>query len=612
MHKIKILPEIVASKIAAGEVVQRPESVVKELLENSIDAQSTHITLIIKDAGKTLIQVIDDGIGMTEEDAMLAFQRHSTSKISDIDDLERITTLGFRGEALYSIAAVSRVELKTKTDGMELGTHISIEGGKFIEKKRVNCEKGTNIIVKNIFFNVPARRNFLKSNATEFKHIYDTFQRLSLSYTNLRFTFIDDDKLVVDLPESSIEKRIQFYFGESFLDSLIPIRFENENLKIWGYIGAPHFAKKAKGQQFLFLNNRFVINKSISHAVYRGYEHLIEKGEYPFYLIFINLDPKRIDVNVHPSKLEVKFDDENLIYSAIYSAVKDALSSKDFSPQIELKELDDFSTHTRFKNPIVEASGFIAKEIYGQPKRELTQQDYTSTQKHKSDKDDLFFETDIVEKTKQILNSLTVENIEDIVETTVTRQVWQLHNKYILTPIKNGLMIIDQHIAHERILYEKAIQSIENAIPLSQQLLFPQTIELSKPDFELVMELKEYLEKIGFDLKPFGKSAIIINGIPQDVKQGKEKEVILDILEMYREFAMSSITDEKDNLAKSFACKSAIKAGDPLTEKEMLSLIDNLFACKIPYVCPHGRPVFIKLTIDELDRRFGRTTTKEY
>lgn len=612
MQKIKILPEIVASKIAAGEVVQRPESVVKELLENSIDAQSTHITLIIKDAGKTLIQVIDDGIGMTEEDAILAFQRHSTSKISDIDDLERITTLGFRGEALYSIAAVSRVELKTKTDGMELGTHISIEGGKFIEQKRVNCEKGTNIIVKNLFFNVPARRNFLKSNATEFKHIYDTFQRLSLSYTSLRFTFIDDDKLVVDLPQSSIEKRIQFYFGESFLDSLIPIRFENENLTVWGYIGAPHFAKKAKGQQFLFLNNRFVINKSISHAVYRGYEHLIEKGEYPFYLIFINLDPKRIDVNVHPSKLEVKFDDENLIYSAIYSAVKDALSSKDFSPQIELKELDDFSTQTRFKNPIVEASGFIAKEIYGQPKKELTQKDYTSTQKHKSDNDDLFFETDIVEKTKQILNSLTVENIEDIVETTVTRQVWQLHNKYILTPIKNGLMIIDQHIAHERILYEKAIQSIENAIPLSQQLLFPQTIELSKPDFELVMELKEYLEKIGFDLKPFGKSAIIINGIPQDVKQGKEKEVILDILELYREFAMSSITDEKDNLAKSFACKSAIKAGDPLTEKEMLSLIDNLFACKIPYVCPHGRPVFIKLTIDELDRRFGRTTNKEF
>lgn len=611
MQKIKILPENVASKIAAGEVVQRPESVVKELLENSIDAQASHITLIIKDAGKTLIQVIDDGFGMTEEDARLAFHRHSTSKISDVEDLERITTLGFRGEALYSIASVSRVELKTKTAEMELGTQIIIEGGKFLEQNKVNCEKGTSITVKNLFFNVPARRNFLKSNATEFKHIYDTFQRLSLSYTDLRFTFIDDERLVIDLPKSSLEKRIQFYFGESFLDSLIPIRFENEVLSIWGYIGAPHFAKKAKGQQFLFLNNRFVINRSVSHAVYRGYEHLIEKGEYPFYLLFVNLDPKKIDVNVHPSKLEVKFDDENLVYSAIYTAVKDALSTKDFTPQIELTELNDFSVQTRFKKPVVDVSGFIAKEIYGQPKNDFQNYESRSEQSLQSKQEDFLFEEDIIEQTKQLINSSFIEKTEEIEEPIVTRQVWQLHNKYILTPIKNGLMIIDQHIAHERILYEKAIQSIENSIPFSQQLLFPQTIELSKPDFELVIELKDYLDKIGFDLKPFGKSTIIINGIPQDVKQGKEKEVLLEILEMYREFALTNVTDEKDNIAKSFACKSAVKAGDPLTEKEMLSLIDNLFACKIPYVCPHGRPVFIKLTIDELDRRFGRTPIKE-
>lgn len=611
MQKIKILPENVASKIAAGEVVQRPESVVKELLENSIDAQASHITLIIKDAGKTLIQVIDDGFGMTEEDARLAFHRHSTSKISDVEDLERITTLGFRGEALYSIASVSRVELKTKTAEMELGTQIIIEGGKFLEQNKVNCEKGTNITVKNLFFNVPARRNFLKSNATEFKHIYDTFQRLSLSYTDLRFTFIDDERLVIDLPKSSLEKRIQFYFGESFLDSLIPIRFENDVLSIWGYIGAPHFAKKAKGQQFLFLNNRFVINRSVSHAVYRGYEHLIEKGEYPFYLLFVNLDPKKIDVNVHPSKLEVKFDDENLVYSAIYTAVKDALSTKDFTPQIELTELNDFSVQTRFKKPVVDVSGFIAKEIYGQPKNDFQNYESKSEQSLQSKQEDFLFEEDIIEQTKQLINSSFIEKTEEIEEPIVTRQVWQLHNKYILTPIKNGLMIIDQHIAHERILYEKAIQSIENSIPFSQQLLFPQTIELSKPDFELVIELKDYLDKIGFDLKPFGKSTIIINGIPQDVKQGKEKEVLLEILEMYREFALTNVTDEKDNIAKSFACKSAVKAGDPLTEKEMLSLIDNLFACKIPYVCPHGRPVFIKLTIDELDRRFGRTPIKE-
>ncbi len=611
MPRINILPENIASKIAAGEVVQRPESVVKELIENSIDAKATKITLIIKDAGKTLIQVIDDGIGMSEEDARLAFYRHSTSKISSVEDLEKITTLGFRGEALYSIASVSRVEMKTKTVDSELGTQLIIEGGNFISQSQVNCDLGTNISVKNLFFNVPARRNFLKSNATEFKHIYDTFQRLSLSYTDLRFTFIDDDKLVADLPPSSIEKRIQYYFGESFLDSLIPIKFDGEFISIWGYIGAPHFAKKNKGQQFIFLNNRFVINRSISHAIYRSYEHLIEKGEYPFYLIFINLDPKHIDVNVHPSKLEVKFDDENLIYSYIYKAVKESLSSKDFAPQFELKNLDELNLRTRIKSPVVEPNSFIAKEIY---ESQSSKSADVKTEKVRTENlQEIFFdEIDIVEKTKKMLGSVDIKIDDQKFESSVSRQVWQLHNKYILTPIKNGLMIIDQHIAHERILYEKAIQSIENSIPLSQQLLFPQTIELSKPDFELVMELSEYLTKIGFDLKPFGKSAIIINGIPQDVKPGKEKDVLLEILEMYREFSLTNVTDEKENLAKSFACKSAIKAGDPLTEKEMLSLIDNLFATKIPYVCPHGRPVFIKLTIDELDRRFGRTVNKEF
>lgn len=610
MSRINILPEIVASKIAAGEVVQRPESVVKELIENSIDAKATRITLIIKDAGKTLIHVIDDGIGMSEEDARLAFYRHSTSKISSIEDLQKITTLGFRGEALYSIASVSRVEMKTKTVDSDLGTHIIIEGGNFISQSQINCDVGTKISVKNLFFNVPARRNFLKSNATEFKHIYDTFQRLSLSYTDLRFTFIDDDKLVVDLPPSSIEKRIQYYFGESFLDSLIPVKFDGEFISIWGYIGAPHFAKKNKGHQFIFLNNRFVINRSISHAIYRGYEYLIEKGEYPFYLIFINLDPKHIDVNVHPSKLEVKFDDENLIYSYIYKAIKDSLSTKDFTPQIELRDLDDLNLRIKIKNPLVDPNSFIAKEIYGSPVTNLSEMKGERTKKENVQ--EIFIEDmDIVEQTKKMLGSVDIKIDEQKFDQSASRQVWQLHNKYILTPIKNGLMIIDQHIAHERILYEKAIQSIESSIPLSQQLLFPQTIELIKPDFELVTELSEYLTKIGFDLKPFGKSAIIINGIPQDVKPGKEKDVLLEILEMYREFSLTNVTDEKENLAKSFACKSAIKAGDPLTEKEMLSLIDNLFATRIQYVCPHGRPVFIKLTIDELDRRFGRTVNKE-
>ncbi len=607
MTKVKILPDYVASKIAAGEVVQRPESVVKELIENSIDAEATHITLIIKDAGKNLIQIIDNGTGMTAQDARLSFQRHSTSKISDISDLENIRTLGFRGEALYSIASVSRVELRTRTDDMELGFQIILEGGKKIEENFVRSDKGVNITVKNLFYNVPARRNFLKSNASEFKHIFDTFQRYALGYTQIRFTFIDDDKLVLELPPSSLEKRLQYFFGESLLESLIPVHFENDLISISGYVSAPHFSRKNKGRQFLFLNNRFVINRNISHAVYRGYEMLIEKGEYPFYILFISLDPKRVDVNVHPSKLEVKFDDEGLVYHSVYAAIKDALTKRDFSPQIELKDLDDFTGITRFKSPIVESS-FISREIYGFGKNEVDKDTINKDDFHNSI--ELNFNDEIIEATKQIL-SVSNKYLSNEKTDTIVRQVWQLHNKYILTPIKNGLMIIDQHVAHERILYEKAIQLMENSFPFSQQLLFPHTLELSKPDFELVMELKDYLFKLGFDLKPFGRSTIVIEGIPQDVKVGREKATLLEILELYREYANSNLTSQKDNLAKSFACKSAIKAGDQLTEKEMLSLIDNLFATKVPYVCPHGRPVFIKLTLDELDKRFGRSITKE-
>lgn len=609
MAKVKILPENIASKIAAGEVVQRPESVVKELIENSIDAGSNHISIIIRDAGKSLIQIIDDGSGMTSEDARLAFHRHSTSKISEISDLENIRTLGFRGEALYSIASVSRVELKTKTDEMELGFQIILEGGKKIEENFVRCEKGTNIIVKNLFFNVPARRNFLKSNATEFKHVFETIQRYALSHTQIRFTFIDDDKLILELLPSSLEKRIQYFWGEALIDSLIPLNFENDSISISGYISAPHFSKKNKGQQFLFLNERFVINRNISHAVYRGYENLIEKGEYPFYILFISLDPKHVDVNVHPSKLEVKFDDEGLIYQTVFAAVREALTQRDFSPQIELKDLDNLTGITRFKNTIVEKNSFIAREIYGVGKEESKQEVHKDLI-NSLNGEDLFFEKDIIEETKNILSISTQELVEEKVETP-TRQVWQLHNKYILTPIKDGLMIIDQHVAHERILYEKAILSMEGSLPFSQQLLFPHTLELSKPEFEQIMELNDYFSKLGFDIKPFGKSTIIIHGIPQDVKVGKEKETLLEILELYNEYASTNLTSKKDNIAKAFACRSAIKAGDPLSEREMLSLIDNLFATKIPYVCPHGRPVFIKLKLDELDRRFGRSTSKE-
>lgn len=603
MNKIQVLPENIASKIAAGEVVQRPESVVKELLENSIDSGADSITLIIKEAGKSLVQVIDNGSGMTKEDARLAFHRHSTSKIRELADLDNILTLGFRGEALYSIAAVSRVELKTRTELDELGQQLIFEGGEFIEVSLVNSERGTNISVKNLFFNIPARRNFLKTNATEFKHVHDSFQRLSLCYCDKRFSFIDDDKLVYDLQPSSLEKRIQFYFGESQLESVIPVNFVSDLVEISGYIGAPHFAKRNKGEQFIFLNERYISNRSISHAVYRGYENILEKGEYPFFILFIKIDPTKIDINVHPSKLEVKFENEQLIYSSILTAVKEALTSKDVSPSLELSSNELFTEKTRFKRPAIDKNSFIAKEIYpaGSERKKTKQVPERINHFHNSD-------IDIIEQTNTLIKAFSVDDASITEESALpSRVVWQLHNKYILTPIKNGLMLIDQHVAHERILYEKALQSIESNLPFSQQLLFPHTIELTRPDFELVMELKDLLLRIGFEIKEFGKLAVIMQGIPQDIKSGKEKEILLEILELYREYESTGLIDEKDKLAKSFACKSAIKAGDILSEKEMLSLIDNLFSTQVPYVCPHGRPVFIKLSIDELDRRFGRT-----
>lgn len=601
MSKIYILPENIAAKIAAGEVIQRPESVVKELLENSIDAGAENITLIIKNAGKSLIQVIDDGSGMSSEDAVLALKRHSTSKIKTIEDLDRLNTFGFRGEALYSIASVAKLEIKTRLADEELGTFIVSEDGKIIEQSSIKCEKGTNIAVKNLFFNIPVRRKFLKSNASEFKHIYDTWLRTVLSNPNIRFRFIDDEKEIYDLPSQSLEKRIALLYSESLFNNLIQVNETIDEISVYGYIGSPDIVKKSKNDQFIFLNNRYIINKSISAAIFRAYEFLIEKGDYPFILLFINLDPSRIDVNVHPSKLEVKFDDEQKVYGIIHNIVKRTLGAFDFTPKISLG-----SENTDFNKIRLSSDRSGDTEII--QKNKIS--DLFSFSKNADGiKNDTKFNIND-SFSSELLNSFYDTKSTEIEDTIPKRIVWQLHNKYILTPIKNGLMIIDQHVAHERILYERTLKCFEADLPLSQQLLFPETIEFSPPDFNLIIELKELLKKIGFDFKISGKNSIVLNGVPQEVKLGKEKTTILEILEAFREYSNILVREDKDNLAKSYACKTAIKAGDVLSESEMLSLIDNLFACNVTNVCPHGRPIILKLTLDELDRRFGRTVEK--
>ncbi len=618
--RIKILPENVANKIAAGEVVQRPESVVKELIENSIDAGAKNIELIIKRAGKTFIQVVDDGSGMSEEDAMLSVQRHATSKIFSIEDLDAINSYGFRGEALYAISAISQVEIKTKTEFDEIGTLIKIDDSTNIQNEKVSCSVGTSITVKNIFYNTPARRNFLKSDSTELKHIIETFKRESLSQPGIGFKFFNDDDLIFDFMPGTFEDRLKQVYADNILDVLVEVNEPTEFLSLYGYTAKPNFLKKNKGDQYLFINNRFVQSKQINHAVFKAYEHLLERGDYPFFVLFLKLDTKRIDINVHPSKLEVKFDDEKDIYSFVYSVIRKAIATSDLVPAAALSsngEDDKMTLETSREKDFAENRKKYFDEVSsGRPRHDFKKSAFSDNEI------DLIFGSlnpEIKNSAPQVVvdsplerKIIPEENNNVVSKSPAANQeipfIIQLHNKYILSQIRSGLMIIDQHVAHERILYEKAQRAFKANMPFSQQLLFSQTIKVDPGDIGLLKELQPYLTKLGFEIKFFGTDTVVIDGVPQDVKLGQEEEVLMDILHEYKKNETEKGIDEQDNLAKSFACKAAIKAGDALTEREMRLLVDQLFATSVPYVCPHGRPVIIKIPLDEFDKRFGRTS----
>jgi len=614
-NKIKILPENIASKIAAGEVIQRPGSVVKELLENSIDAGALHIDVIVKKAGKNLIQVCDDGSGMTEEDAILSVHKHATSKILAFEDLESIKTLGFRGEALSSMAAVAQLEIRTETEDEEIGTLIkSDESGSFIKEKG-SFPKGTCVLVKNLFYNTPARRKFLKTDATELKHIINTFNKTALSYPGIHFRFYNADDLIFNYTAGTLEDRVKQVFADNMPDALIPVDERTEYLSLHGYIGKPSLLKKSKGDQYLYLNKRYIISKQINHAVFTAYENLLEKGDYPFFLLFLEIDPERIDVNVHPSKLEAKFDDEKDIYNFVLSVIKKSLGTQDLVPSMIFSdELDseeklvvdkfnqskdrDFSDRPFIQNKKPVTPRFSDEDI-DRIFSSITEDTITRT-------DDKPITHPFDKLTENEVQHTTIEH-ETKSEETESPFIFQLHNKYILSQIKTGLMIIDQHVAHERVLYEKALNRFEADIPFSQQLLFPRTVKLDPGRFELVQELNASLNKLGFEIKISGKNKIVIEGVPDDVKKGSEEKVLLEIIEEYATNQREKKLEQKDNLAKSFSCKAAVKAGDKLSEKEMRLLIDQLFATSMPYVCPHGRPIVIKISLTEFDRRFGRT-----
>jgi DNA mismatch repair protein MutL len=616
---IKILPENISSKIAAGEVVQRPESVVKELLENAIDASATTIELIIKRAGKALIQVVDDGSGMDEDDAILCIQKHATSKITEFEDLESLHTLGFRGEALSSIAAVSQLEIKTETRSDDLGTLLRFDDNGNIIKEKGSFPKGTSVSVKNLFYNVPARRNFLKTDATELKHIIDTFNREALGHPHIHFKLFNDNELVFNYKSGTIVERISQIFADNMLDALIQVNEKTDFMNIQAFAGKPSMLKKSKGEQYLFLNSRYVISRQINHAVFTAYENILEKGDYPFFIIFMDLDPSKLDINVHPSKLEVRFEDEKSIYTFILAVIRKGLGTHDLVPSMSFQGSEAEGEKLHF-NPFVKAD----KNDFSDRPSFNNNQSYAKTNFSNKEIDLIFnaipdelsevktnrelrapFDNDETREVMHIPSSIAPPFTSLSNETTF---IVQLHDKYILSQIKSGLMIIDQHVAHERVLYEKALERLEVNLPFSQQLLFPKTVEIDPASFALLKEINPYLVKLGFSLKFFSKNTAVIEGVPDDVKNGSEEKILLEILEEYASNELEKKIDQRDNIAKSYSCKTAIKAGDRLSDREMRLLIDQLFGTTMPYVCPHGRPVLVKISLDEFDRRFGRTS----
>lgn len=608
--KIHILKADLANKIAAGEVIQRPASAVKELLENSIDAGARSITILIKDAGKSLIQVIDDGEGMFEEDALLSFKRHSTSKIHSIEDLENIQTLGFRGEALASIAAVAQVELRSRTNSNDTAILLRIDGSELLESTQISAPPGTSISAKNLFFNTPARRQFLKTDATELRNITEIITRIALVYPEIGFKYSHNGLMIFDIPKSNLADRVRSVVGEHLFRELIFVREKSEDLEVTGYVGKPGFFRRSRTEQYLYLNRRYIVNKAINHAVFKAYEHLLEKGSFPFFFLNISIDPKKIDVNVHPSKLEVKFADESRVYRFVLAAINKTFGTHDLSPTLEKGTIDrpPFSVKRVSSDifPVTERSS---------PGEEIDQDGLFNLRSSQSGRGSepegvaiSSFEPleGVRLRRSVVLQHRTSGIVEGEKEDHESKAIWQLHNKYILSQVRTGIIVIDQHVAHERILYERAIASFENKLPVTQQLLFPQTVELNPVDYQLAEELIPQLQCLGFGIKLFGRNTIVIEGIPADVRVGNERTILQDILNEYRKNEHQVKMDVRDRLAKSYACKAAIKAGDKLSVPEMVNLIDQLFATKMPYVCPHGRPVVVRVTIEELDKRFGR------
>ena len=605
---IQLLPDLVANQIAAGEVIQRPASVVKELIENAIDAHATHIQLIVKDAGKTLIQIIDNGSGMSEKDAALSFERHATSKLKKAEDLFQLHTKGFRGEALASIAAIAQVELKTREHNSETGTTIVIEGGKIINQEVCSCSQGTSIAVKNIFFNVPARRLFLKSESAEFRHIMEEFERIAIPHPEITFTFIHNQTTIYQLTKGTLHQRVIGIFGQNYAERIAPIEERTDYVSINGFIGKPEFARKTRGEQFFFINNRFVKNSYLHHAIQTAYKDLLTTNSFPSYFIFINVDPKTIDVNIHPTKTEIKFEDERLIYTILRSTIRLSLGKYNLAPTL------DFSN----EDTVFAAIPYRSEKNYIPPPRIDIDPDYNPFNEKASNNSlktsPKNWETlyDVIKHDAELFTASSMPLATPSLFEEATQETdheskhicFQLHLRYILSTVKSGLMLTDIAGAHERILFESLIQKAAENAGASQQELFPRTLELPASDTSLLMELLPELGTIGLSIEAFGKNTFVINGIPAEIEQTDGVQLVESVLEQYKVGNFNSSSNRIESIAKTIAKKESGKTIKPLSQLEMKNLIDRLFACELPSVSPSGKKIVTILSLEELDKLF--------
>ncbi|NNE27367.1 MAG: DNA mismatch repair endonuclease MutL [Saprospiraceae bacterium] len=603
---IQLLPEAIANQIAAGEVIQRPASVVKELMENSIDAGSTAVTLILKNSGKTLIQIIDNGKGMSETDARMSFERHATSKIKEAKDLFSIKTMGFRGEALASIASIAEVEMKTRPEDEDMATHITIKSSDLIDQTYCQAEPGTSIAVKNLFFNVPARKKFLKTDSVELKYILEEFKRIALAHCDLKFKVIHNDNEVYNLSAGSLKKRVINLFRKTYEDKIVRVDEETDIINISGLVGSPEIARKQKGEQYIFVNKRFIKSHYLNHAIKMAYESLLSDDQHPFYILFLEIDPERIDINVHPTKQEIKFDDERVIYNYLKVSVKHALGRYSLSPKLDFENedsnlLDRSNLAAQGRKPSAHFSNTRASTTRTAPVMRNWQSLYSGLEEFSLEDDDSGAEQlDLTIPSAATGDLLGAFNpLENEVKAPL-----QLHNTFVVIQIKSGFLLIHQHYAHQRILYERYLHKLNKREELVQKQLFPISLQIGKDKKDVFADLIPSLNKLGFEIQAFGGDTFVVHGIPAGFQDNNLQEVIDGLIEQFIENKNLSIS-KNENLARSMAQSAAMKSGKSLTEEEMTQLIDELFACEMPYTNPSGKKCFLTFELKDLEKEFN-------